>query len=243
MENELHLEVVRERENIEHHDELYPDKGPWCVKWRDSHRRASKHEYLIFSELIEEIRSFVQKDGVTVHLYNVMDEPLLQISPENVEASLYEILGVLEITSKPNKTKRIKTTMSFKDSRPICPNCGGKAGLEPAHWRSSTKGGQWRWVCVGCDYAVSSFEDDRFRPTGDLGSRKTRELRNEAQNEFSKLWIYHIMSKSDAYSLLRKHFGIDKGDQWNLAFMSKPQLNEIIRLSKNIFMLWKEKQK
>ena len=113
MKKELHLEVVRERTNIELHDELYPDKGPWCVRWLDSNRRASKHEYLIFSEMIEEVRRFVRQDDVTVHLYNAMREPLLQIGPENVEASLYETLLVLEVTSAPNETKQIKHTKSF----------------------------------------------------------------------------------------------------------------------------------
>ena len=241
MENEMHFMVARERKDIELHDKMYPDKGPWCVRWLENHRRASKHEYLIFSDLIEEIRSFVQNDGVTVHLYNVMGEPLLQINSENVGASLYEILGVLKITRK-NIKRSVKTTMSFENNRPICPNCQERAGLEPAHWRTSTKHGQWRWVCVGCDYAVSSIKDEMFYPTGDLGSRKKRELRHEAQNELSKLWTHEIMSKSDTYSFLRKHFGIDKGREWNLASMSKLQLNETISLSKNILQLWKEKK-
>lgn len=250
MENEMHFMVARERKDIELHDKMYPDKGPWCVRWLDSGHRASKHEHLIFGELIEEIRSFVQKDGVTVHLYNVMREPLLQINPENVEAGLYESLGVLEVTSEPNKTERIKHITSYEDSRPVCPSCGGKAGLEPAHWRSQNKEkkGQWRWVCVSCDYAVSSSVDDRFRPTGDMASRKLRELRGEARNEFSKLWEKQIVSKSDAYDLLHKHFGIDKGELritgelWGFASMNISQLNETISLSQNIIKLWKEKQ-
>lgn len=250
MKNELHLKVVRERTKIESHDELYPDKGPWCVRWLDSDRRASKHEYLIFSEMIEEIRRFVRKDEVSVHLYNAMGEPLLQIGPENVEASLYETLHVLEVTSEPNEAKQIKHKMSFESSRPICPSCEEKAGLEPAHWRSpeKVKVGQWRWVCVACDHAVSSAVDDRFRPTGDLASRKMRELRKEARDEFSRLWKGDLMSKSDAYGLLHKHFGIDKselrieGQLWGFASMSELQLKGTISLSKNIIEQWKEKQ-
>ena len=249
MENELHLEVVRERENIPLHDELYPDKGPWCVSWLDSGHRASKREYLIFSEMIEAIRRFVRKDGVTVHLYNVMRQPLLQISPENVEASLYESLHVLKVTSEPNETKSIKHTMSYEDSRPICPNCGEQAGLEPAHWRDSkSKKGQWRWVCVDCDYAVSNERDELFRPTGDLASRGTRKLRREAREEFSKLWEMEVMSKSDAYVRLHNHFAIEKSElrikdkSWGFASMSNSQLNEVKGLSKNLIKLWEEKQ-
>jgi len=216
MKNELHLKIVRLRSYDSPHEKQSPDKGPWIATRLDNGLRACKNEYLIFSILLEETRELVRNRGVVVHLYNYMQQPLLTISPENVELEgLYSYNMHIE---------------GFEDSpteidRPICPNCQNEAGLEPAHWKNSrSEQGQWRWVCVDCDFAVSSRVDSRFEPTGRLASRGERRLRAQLRERFASLWGNRLMSRKEAYELLNKKLGTEKRNRVNFASMTTPQL-------------------
>jgi hypothetical protein len=208
----------------------------------DQESRIASKEYLIFSDLVEALRELVRKHGVTVHLFNNFDQPLLQISPELVEfAGLYEdefkVMRLDGTFSSPTK-------ISYEDRRPICPKCSQKAELEPAHWtRRESKQGQWRWVCVACDYAVSTRVDEPFSPDGEMACRGKRELRAHCRRKFSMLWEKGVMSKKDAYELLKQHFGGEKGERVTFASMSVSQMKEAVDLCRKVTDTWKEQQK
>jgi hypothetical protein len=249
MENELKLKAIRLGEN-QGYSHLR-DIGPWVAQRPGARQETPtitrpdgstvggsilQEDDLpsaprkIFSDLIEDIREYVRTKKVTVHLYNEWDQPLHSISPER-NIGLYESQYTI---TNVDGSKVSLGSMPREDDRPLCPECGTKAGFEPAHWEPNYNTPEWRWVCVDCDYAVSSDTDNKFSPTGKLACREMRRTRAILIEVFSMLWKSRLMEKAHAYKLLGQLFPHQKGERVNFATMDVLQMQRAADYAKDI---------
>ena len=64
------------------------------------------------------------------------------------------------------------------------------------------------WLCKPCDAYVGCHKNTKI-PLGTMANKETREWRKKAHESFDPIWKNKIMTRNQAYLLLKAHFNKD----------------------------------
>jgi hypothetical protein len=100
------------------------------------------------------------------------------------------------------------------------------------------------WYCKPCDAWVGCHPKST-KPLGTLANKKLRLFRIKTHERFDKLWKTELMSRDEAYSLLRRalnvseeegHIGMFGEDQCQKAMCMVNQFYQAVRVTTELFI-------
>lgn len=87
------------------------------------------------------------------------------------------------------------------------------------------------WACLDCDAYVGTHKGGsrHLRPLGSLANKELRGLRALAHKHFDALWQDGLMSRQEAYKLLRKKMHLNR-QQAHIAKFSVEQCLQLLEI-------------